>query len=280
MKADKKVWLITGASTGFGKELAKVVEEKGDLVVATFRKQAQVDNFTSLEKGKLGVLIDVTNTAQITSGVEKAINQFGKIDVLVNNAGYGSLGAIEEIPDAEVRKQFEVNVFGAINMVKAVLPTMRKQRSGHILNVTSIGGLIGFGASGIYNGSKFALEGIGHSLRIQLKPLGIHVTNIEPGPFRTDWAGRSATFVQSEIEDYKETVGSMLDGIKNLSGNQAGDPYLAAKAMYAITQVEHPPLLLPLGNAAFTNARKFYQEAIKSLDAFEYIGRPTDFVEE
>ncbi|MBV6647375.1 MAG: SDR family NAD(P)-dependent oxidoreductase [Cyclobacteriaceae bacterium] len=280
-RENQKVWFITGISTGFGKELAKVVEDKGDVVVGTFRSEEQMRKFN--EGGthnRLGVQVDVTSLSQINQAVEKAIHQFGQIDVLVNNAGYGSLGSIEEIPEDEIRKQFDVNVFGPINLIKVVLPYMRKRRSGHILNVTSIGGLVGFPSSGVYNGSKFALEGLGESLALQVAPLGIKVTNIEPGPFRTDWAGRSATFVQSDIKDYKPTIGKHLEGISNLNGNQIGDPVRAAQAMFEITQVETPPVHLPLGASAYKGVRQKWLTMQTEIDSFEHIGLPTDYTEE
>ena len=175
----QRVWFITGASTGFGKELAKIVVNHGDVAVATFRKAEQVDEFNAAgEANQLGVLLDVTQQAQIDAGVEAAVARYGRIDVLVNNAGYGSMGAMEEVPDQEMRYQFEVNVFGVVNMTRAVLPVMRKQRSGNILNITSIAGIQGYPGVSIYNGSKFALEGIGEALAGEVAHLGIYVTNV------------------------------------------------------------------------------------------------------
>ena len=185
----QKVWLITGCSTGFGRELAKIAAAKGDFVVGTLRKESQIEEFESLSPGKItAIILDVTNPEQIKEGVDKAVQMHGKIDVLVNNAGYGVLGSVEEVTEEAMQSQFNVNVFGAVRMIKAVLPYMRRQRKGHILNITSIAGLNGFPGVGIYNGSKFALEGIGEALAAETSHLGIKVTNIEPGPFRTDWA--------------------------------------------------------------------------------------------
>ncbi len=275
---EQKVWFVTGASTGFGKELTKVVLDNDDKVIATFRKEQQVEAFNKYYPGNsLGVLMDVTDTEQIKKGVDYAIEQFGKIDVLVNNAGYGSLGSLEEIPENELRYQFEVNVFGAVNITKAILPHLRKQKSGNIINVTSIGGLVGFPGVSVYNGSKFALEGIGEALAQEVAHLGIKVTNVEPGPFRTDWAGRSASFADSTIEDYKESVGQRLESIKELDGNQVGDPNRAAKAIYKIAYLDNPPVHIPFGASAYEGARAKINQLAEEINAFEDIGLPTDY---
>ena len=278
---NQKIWFITGASTGFGKELAKVVIERGDIAVATFRKDEQVDTFNSNDQERqLGVKLDVTKTDQILTGVQKALDTYGRIDVLVNNAGYGSLGSFEEIPEEEIRYQFEVNVFGAINMTKAVLPHMRAQRSGHILNITSIGGLVGFPGLSVYNSSKFALEGIGEALAAEVAHLGIKVTNIEPGPFRTDWAGRSANYVEPKIEDYATSAGERMKWIQSVNGNQVGDPIRAAQAMYNLTKLENPPVHLPLGGQAYQGAKLKLEVMKKEIEEFESLGLPTDYQEE
>jgi NAD(P)-dependent dehydrogenase (short-subunit alcohol dehydrogenase family) len=203
MSTEKKVWFITGVSSGLGKQLAKEVLSQGQIVVGTFRKQAQVEAFNNENPGSsFGVLIDVASSQMIIDGVKTIFDKFGRIDVLVNNAGYGIMGSVEEISDEEVRRQFEVNVFGVLTTIRAVLPEMRKQRSGHIINITSIAGRIGSQGLGIYNGSKFALEGIGEALAAEIKPLNIKVTNIEPGPFRTEWAGSSAAYENRRLREY------------------------------------------------------------------------------
>ena len=278
---DHKVWLITGCSTGFGRELAQIAAQQGDQVVGTLRQDEQVEAFDYLvPEHTLGVKLDVTQPEQVAAGVQRALEAHGRIDVLVNNAGYGSLGALEEVPDEEIRKQFEVNVFGAINMIKAVLPTMRKQRSGHILNITSIAGIQGYPGVGAYNASKFALEGIGESLAADVKHLGIKVINVEPGPFRTDWAGRSATYTQSQIDDYDESAGKNLRSLEQVSGHQPGDPVKAAQAMYDVVQLDNPPMHLPLGGPAYQRVRTKLQDFLRELDEFEYLGLPTDYTEE
>lgn len=279
--ADHKVWLITGCSTGFGRELARIAAQQGDYVVGTLRQDEQIDTFNQLVPERtMGIKLDVTQPEQVTAGVQQALDTYGRIDVLVNNAGYGSLGALEEVPDAEIRQQFEVNVFGAIAMIKAVLPGMRKQRSGHILNITSIAGLQGYPGVAAYNASKFALEGIGEALAADVQPLGIRVINIEPGPFRTDWAGRSANYTPNQMEDYAESAGKNLRSLERVSGQQPGDPIKAAQAMYDVVQLDNPPMHLPLGGPAYKRVRAKLQEFQQELDAFEYLGLPTDYTEE
>jgi NAD(P)-dependent dehydrogenase (short-subunit alcohol dehydrogenase family) len=205
---------------------------------------------------------------------------YGRLDVLVNNAGYGSLGPIEETSEEEIQRQFDVNVFGCVRMIKLALPFMRSQRSGHILNITSIAGLNGFPGVGIYNGSKFALEGIGEALAAEVKHIGIHVTNIEPGPFRTDWAGRSATFSEASIPEYNESAKKNMEAIQGASGNQVGDPIRGAQAMFDVTKLENPPVHLPLGGPAHKRVGIKLEEMKAEIAKFEYLGKPTDYTEE
>ncbi|GAA4114082.1 oxidoreductase [Aquimarina addita] len=278
MNITENVWFITGVSSGFGKQIAKEVLDKGDIVVGTFRKQEQVEEFNKqVPNRSFGVLMDVTSYDMIHEGVKKTIDQFGKIDVLVNNAGYGSMGSLEEVSDKEIRNQFDVNVFGVLELTKAVLPVMRSKRSGHIINITSIGGRIGSEGLGVYNASKFALEGIGEALAAEVKPLNIKVTNVEPGPFKTEWAGSSASFENTKISDYEETVGKRIIALQNLSGNQPGDPVKAAKAIYELTKLENPPIHLPLGKIAYTVSQKIIDSLSKELADFEYLGKNVDF---
>ena len=275
---DKKVWFITGCSTGFGRELARYAAAQGDNVIGTLRKQDQIKEFEALSGGRVvGAKLDVTDPELVKAGAEFAQERFGRVDVLVNNAGYGSMGSVEEVEEGEMQRQFDVNVFGAVRMIQAILPMMRKQRSGHILNITSIAGLEGYAGVGIYNGSKFALEGIGEALARETRHLGIKVTNVEPGPFRTDWAGRSATYTPSKISDYAESASKYMQGIQQASGSQAGDPVKAVKAMYELTLLENPPLHLPLGASAYERLRKKLERFSKEVDEFEYLGLPTDY---
>ncbi|UOQ74724.1 oxidoreductase [Hymenobacter cellulosilyticus] len=280
MATTPKHWFITGVSTGFGAALAELLLEKGDKVAATFRQQEQADEFTQKagENGR-GFVVEVTDEAQVKQGIADAIAHFGHLDVIVNNAGYGSLGSIEEIEAAEVQRQFDVNVFGPLHVLRAVLPHLRERRSGHVLNITSIGGLKTFPGVGVYNASKFALEAIGESLAQQVAPLGIKVTNIEPSGFRTDWAGRSANIVTTGIEDYQATVGENLKGIQGYSGRQPGDPQRAAQIMYDLVREENPPLHLPLGKAAVKGARDKFANLLKELESVASLGDSADFPE-
>lgn len=278
---DKRIWLITGCSTGFGRELAKVVAENGEMVLGTVRKHEQIEELESLNKDLIkGIVLDVQDQTTIDKATELVEDLYGRVDVLVNNAGYGSIGAIEETSDEEMIRQFDVNVYGCVRMIKMVLPFMRKQRSGNILNITSIAGLNGFPGVGIYNGSKFALEGIGEALAAETKHLGIKVTNVEPGPFRTDWAGRSATYNDSKIADYDESAGKNLNTIRNASGNQIGDPIRAVKAMFELTKLGNPPVHLPLGGPAYNRIGIKLAEFKEEVEKFEYLGKPTDYTEE
>lgn len=278
---EKRIWLITGCSTGFGRALAKVVAENGEMVVGTLRKSDQVKAFESINPSLIkGVVLDVQNQESVNEANNFIKEQYGRLDVLVNNAGYGTLGPIEETSAEEIQRQFDVNVFGVVRMIKLALPFMRAQKSGHILNVTSIAGLNGFPGVGIYCGSKFALEGIGEALAAETKHLGIKVTNVEPGPFRTDWAGRSATFNKSAIEDYEESATKNMEMIRGANGNQIGDPIRAVNAMFELTKLENPPVHLPLGGPAYKRVGIKLEEFSKEISQFEHLGKPTDYTEE
>lgn len=277
----KRVWLITGCSTGFGRELVKLVSEKGEIAIGTVRKPEQVQELESINADLVkGVVLDVQKQDTIDQAAAIIEKEYGRVDVLVNNAGYGTIGAIEETSEEEIQRQFDVNVFGCIRMIKLVLPYMRKQRSGNILNITSIAGLNGFPGVGIYNGSKFALEGIGEALAAETKHIGIHVTNVEPGPFRTDWAGRSATFNESSIDEYKESASKNMESIREVSGNQIGDPIKAVNAMYDLTLLEQPPVHLPLGGPAYKRVSIKLEEFKEEVKKYEYLGRPTDYTQD
>ncbi|MFT5641898.1 MAG: NAD(P)-dependent dehydrogenase (short-subunit alcohol dehydrogenase family), partial [Cyclobacteriaceae bacterium] len=275
---DKRVWLITGCSTGFGRELVKIVAANGEIALGTVRKKEQIGDLESINPDLVkGIVLDVQNQQSIDEAAAMIEAKYGQLDVLVNNAGYGSMGSIEETEEAEIQRQFDVNVFGCVRMMKLALPFMRRQKSGNILNITSIAGLKGFPGVGIYNGSKFALEGIGEALAAETRHIGIHVTNIEPGPFRTDWAGRSATFNESQIEEYKDTAKKNMESIQGVSGSQVGDPKKAAQAMFDVTKLEKPPVHLPLGGPAYQRVGITLDEMKEEIAKYEYLGRPTDF---
>jgi NAD(P)-dependent dehydrogenase (short-subunit alcohol dehydrogenase family) len=221
--SSQPVWFITGCSTGFGKELARLVLARGWRAIVTARDKARVaDLVVGAEDRALALDLDVTDASQVAAAVKAAQERFGRIDVLVNNAGYGYQASIEEGEEDEIRAQFDANVFGLFAITRAVLPLMRAQRSGHVISITSVAGLAGFPGSGYYAASKHAVEGWSDALAIEGKPLGIKVTCIEPGPFRTDWAGRSLKQTPNRIEDYADTVGARLKTTSQNSGKQAG----------------------------------------------------------
>ncbi|MED5501184.1 MAG: oxidoreductase, partial [Pseudomonadota bacterium] len=242
------VWLITGCSTGFGRELAKLIIEQGGKVIVTARSRERVaDLVEGVEDRALAQALDVTDDAQIRKAVDAAEAKFGRIDVLVNNAGYGYQASCEEGEDSAIRDQFEANVFGLFAMTRAVLPGMRERRAGHVINISSVAGFIGFPGSGYYAASKHAVEGWSDSLKTEVEPLGIRVTCVEPGPFRTDWAGRSLQQTPSRIDDYADTVKARMEGTSGNSGKQPGDPVRAAQAMIDLVAHPQPPRHLVLG---------------------------------
>jgi NAD(P)-dependent dehydrogenase (short-subunit alcohol dehydrogenase family) len=273
-----KVWLITGCSTGFGRELAKEVLSSGYRAAVTARNPDDIkDIVAEYPDTAIALKLDVTNADDIKTAVQLVKEKFGQIDVLVNNAGIGYFGAVEESEEQEIRRMFEINFFGLTNMIKAVLPTMRAQRSGHIVNVASIGGLVGFPAVGFYNATKFAVDGLSEALAKETAPLGIKVTVIAPSGFRTDWAGRSANNSSIVIDDYKTTAEANKNNIRGYSGKQPGDPVRAAKAIVKAVEAEHPPLRLLLGVAALKGARNKLEELKKDFDTWEETTTGADF---
>ncbi len=273
-----KVWLITGCSTGFGRSLAKEVLAKGYKAAVCSRNIADVqDLVTDYPDTAIAVKLDVTDALQIADAVNATIQTWGQIDVLVNNAGIGYFAAIEESEEVEVRRMFEINVFGLANMTREVLPHMRKRRCGHILNIASIGGLRSFPGVGFYNATKFAVDGLSESLSKELAPLGIKVTIIAPSGFRTDWAGRSAKDSPIRIDDYEETAWKNRGTIRGYSGNQPGDPIKAAQAMITVTEVNNPPLRLLLGVAALKGARIKLEELKHDFDTWAATSEGADY---
>jgi len=273
-----KVWLITGCSTGFGRELAKLVLQSGYKAGVASRNTNDVkDIVDAYPDTAIALKLDVTKEDEIKSAVKLVIEKFGHIDVLVNNAGIGYFGAIEESEEAEVRRMFEINFFGLANMMKEVLPLMRKQRSGNIVNIASIGGLVAFPAVGFYNATKFAVVGYSESLAKETAHLGIKITIIAPSGFRTDWAGRSANNSPIIIDDYAPTAGANKNNIRGYSGNQPGDPVRAAKAIVKAVEAEHPPLHLLLGVAALKGGRNKLEELKKDFDTWEQTTVGADF---
>ena len=278
--ADPLVWLITGCSTGFGRELAKAALTRGYRVVVTARNPDDVrDIAAGHEANTLVLKLDVTKPDDIHGAVDATLARFGRIDVLVNNAGIGYFAAIEESNDAEVRRMFEVNVFGLAQMTQAVLPGMRAQRGGHIVNISSIGGIRAFPAVGFYNATKFAVVGLSESLSLEVEPLGIKITIVEPSGFRTDWAGRSANEAPSEISDYADTAGKNRRSIRGYSGKQPGDPVRAAAAIIKAVESNDPPLHLLLGKAALKGANWKLDLLRKNFDAWQDTTVGADFPE-
>jgi NAD(P)-dependent dehydrogenase (short-subunit alcohol dehydrogenase family) len=277
---DGKVWFITGCSTGLGRDLARAVLERGDRVVVTARDPASVRDLVAGRAGQaIALALDVTDREQAEAAVRDAIAAFGRIDVLVNNAGIGYFGAIEESEEAEVRRMFEVNVFGLARMIHLALPGMRERRRGHVVNIASIGGLRAFPAVGYYNATKFAVVGLSEALALETAPLGIKVTIVEPSGFRTDWAGRSASEAPHEIADYAETAGANRRTLRKASGNQPGDPERAAQAIIAAVESDRPPLHLLLGKAALKGANWKLAMLREQFDSWESTTVGADFPE-
>ena len=274
----KPVWFITGCSTGFGRQLAKHTLSLGYPTVVTARNVAQVaDIVAGHEENALVLTLDVTQQAQIDAAVDAALKKFGRIDVLVNNAGVGYFGSFEESDLDAVRNMFEINVWGLTNMTRAVLPTLRKQHSGTVVNISSMGGIAALPAVSFYNGTKFAVEGLSESLALEVAPLGVKVLIVEPGPFRTDWAGRSANEVPSTIADYDTTAGARLRTIRDYSGKQPGDPERAAAIIVQTVELPEPPLRLVLGKAALTVVNRKIDMLKKDFDAFAKVSESADF---
>ncbi|MDR6289438.1 NAD(P)-dependent dehydrogenase (short-subunit alcohol dehydrogenase family) [Inquilinus ginsengisoli] len=273
-----KTFFITGVSSGFGRALATEALAAGHRVAGTLRNEAARAEFDALSPGRsVGVLLDVTDTAAIAPAVEKVEAAIGPIDVLVNNAGYGHEGTVEESPLDDLRRQFDVNVFGAVAVIQAVLPFMRTRRSGHIVNITSMGGIITFPGIAFYHGSKFALEGISESLGKEVKGFGIAVTAVEPGGFRTDWAGRSMVRAAHTITDYDEVFGTQRAARQARNGKQSGDPAKAARAILQLVEAKDPPAHLLLGPDAVKLVDEKLTALQAELKAWEQVSLSTDF---
>jgi NAD(P)-dependent dehydrogenase (short-subunit alcohol dehydrogenase family) len=276
--SNPKIFLITGVSSGLGKAFAEGALADGHRVIGTVRSAEAASVFSALAPGRAhAIVVDVTDFNAIPDAVVKAEREVGPIDVLVNNAGYGHEGILEESPLEDMRRQFDANVFGAVAMIKAVLPGMRVRRSGHIVNVTSMGGFITMPGITYYCGSKFALEGISEALGKEVKSLGIHVTALAPGQFRTDWAGRSLVRADRSIADYDAVMDPIRAARQTKSGKQPGDPAKAAQALLKLAESDNPPVRLYLG----ADALKLVEDKIEAMKAeiaeWEAISRSTNF---
>jgi NAD(P)-dependent dehydrogenase (short-subunit alcohol dehydrogenase family) len=268
------VWFITGCSTGFGRDLARYVLECGYRAVVTARRPELLQEFAA--ERALILKLDVTDPLEVDAAVKAAQERFGRIDVLVNNAGIGYFAAVEESEETEVRRMFEVNVFGLGRMTQAVLPEMRARRGGFIVNIASLGGINAAPALGYYCATKFAVEGLSGSLDVEVAPLGIKVIVVEPSGFRTDWAGRSARESPVHIADYAATAGVKREQLRTRSGKQPGDPRRAARAIVDAVRSPNPPRHLPLGNAAYEVGTARLESLLNEFRAGEAVARAAD----
>ncbi|WP_435768910.1 oxidoreductase [Nocardioides sp. SYSU DS0651] len=269
--SDARRWLVTGCSTGIGREIARAALEAGDRVCVTARSVEAVQDFSAHGDRALVVPLDVTDEGQVWAAVDAVEQAWGGVDVLVNNAGYGYLAAVEEGDDAEVRRLFDTNYFGAVDMIKAVLPGMRARGSGHVVNISSMTGLVANPPNAYYSSTKFALEALTEALAKEVAPLGIKVTAIEPGGFRTDWAKRSMKEAATPIDDYAADVGARKDLIRAFADHLPGDPRKLAAAVVMLTRLEEPPLRLLLGADVLQATREKLAQLAASIDEWEHV---------
>jgi NAD(P)-dependent dehydrogenase (short-subunit alcohol dehydrogenase family) len=270
-----RTWFITGASGGFGRALCDAVRQRGDQLVATGR---DIRELRRAYPDALVLDLDVTDAGAARAAVQRAVAHFGSVDVVVNNAGYGHFGAVEELTDDEMHQQLEVNLFGLLNVTRAALPQLRRQRSGHIVQMSSLNGVVGMVGGGYYVASKFAVEGISESLADEVAPLGIRVIIVEPGPHRTNFAGRGARLAEP-IDDYAETVGAAREAFADLDGKQPGDPRRAAEAIVQAVDAPDPPLRLPLGELAVSAIRTKLEAQLRDLNRSGALSASTSFAD-
>ena len=274
----KRVWFITGASRGIGALIAEAALADGNAVVAAGRNVAAIVKRLGESAALLPVALDVTDETQARAAVQQAVEKFGRVDVLVNNAGFGLLGAVEESADKDVRRMYDTNVFGLLNVTRAVLPTLRAHRSGHVINISSIGGYRGSAGFGAYSSTKFAVEGITEALHAELKPLGIHATVVEPGYFRTDFLDGSSLVVAPEvIDDYDATAGAVRRKAQEMNHNQPGDPNKLAAAMIKLVDAPTPPLRLPLGTDTLAAIAAKNAYVTQETQTWKDLSASTDF---
>ncbi len=276
-----RVWFITGASRGFGAGIAEAALAAGDAVVATARDPSTITARLGSHERLLATRLDVTSEAEAHEAAGQAVRKFGRIDVLVNNAGYGLLGAIEEASAKETEKLFGTNVFGLLGVTRAVLPHMRRQRSGHIINLSSVGGYTGYPGWGVYGATKFAVEGISEALQAEVAPLGIHVTVVEPGFFRTDFLDETSLVrTAQQIDDYRETVGKTRALAADFNHGQRGDPRKLASAFIALVNAAKPPTRLPLGSDTVERIEAKHAHVAQELNAWRKVATSTDWTDE
>jgi NAD(P)-dependent dehydrogenase (short-subunit alcohol dehydrogenase family) len=273
-----RVWFITGCSSGFGRALSEKVLARGDRLIATAREPNQLASLVESHRENCRVFaLDVTDTAQISSVVAQGAEAFGRLDVVVNNAGYGIVGAFEETSDEQIKRNFDTNFFGALYVMRAVLPILRSQKSGHVVNISAAAAISNYAGFSIYGATKCALEGASESIAAEVKPLGIRVTIVQPGPFRTDFIARSLERSEGRIADYDATSGKFAALLEKMSGRQPGDPARAADAIIAVVDSNSPPLRLVLGKYAHDKVRRRIAWMESELKAWEPVGLPTDF---
>ena len=273
-----RVWLITGCSSGFGAALAAAVLARGQRVVATARNtDALAELSTQFPDTCRAIVLDVTDAAQVKTVVAQATEAFGRLDVIVNNAGYGLVGAFEELSAEQITRNFDTNFFGATEVIRAALPVLRAQGSGHIVNISAAAVISNYAGFSIYGAAKWALEGLSESLAAELRPLGIKVTIVQPGPFRTDFIARSLERAGTHIADYDRTSGKFSRFLETMADKQPGDPARAAEAIIAAVESETPPLRLVLGKYANDKTRKKFADAERERAAWEHVGLATDF---
>lgn len=275
-----RTWFITGTSTGFGRFLAEELLRRGERVAVTARDKNKVEDLEKKYPGQARAFtLDVTVPAEIEAAANQAIEGFGQIDVLVNNAGYGVNGAIEEVSEEEYEPMFDTNVYGLVRTTQVFLPYFRRQGSGHIINFSSAAGLTGLAGWGLYCATKFAVEGLTEALAAEMKPLGVKVTAIEPGPFRTDFLGRSGKFAERELPEYAETAGKTREYMRTQNGKQPGDPQKAVEAVIAVADAVEPPLHLILGKIGLNRFRDKLATWQKEIAAWEAVSTGADFPE-
>lgn len=278
MGNSERVWLVTGSSSGFGRALVEAALSRGERVVATARNVDGLAPLMDAHPGRLRVaVLDVTSPGNAEFVVKTAVDAFGRIDVLVNNAGYGLIGAFEECAEEQVRRNFEVNFFGALNLTRAALPVLRGQRSGTIVNMSAAAAISNYAGFSVYGAAKFALEGWSEAIRAELAPLGVRVMMVEPGPFRTDFIARSLDKASGKIADYDQTSGRFAALLSKMSGKQPGDPAKAAGAIIAAVDSSAPPVRLVLGKYAVEKMKKKLASTGTELAAWEAVGVATDF---
>jgi NAD(P)-dependent dehydrogenase (short-subunit alcohol dehydrogenase family) len=278
VKQSDRVWFVTGASSGFGRAIGRAVLDRGQRLVAATRDPEAVAQLVDRDPERaMARALDVTDAAASRAAFADAVARYGRLDVVVNNAGYGHVGAVEELTDGELREQLEVNLFGVINVTRAALPHLRRQRSGHLVQMSSVNGVEGLAGGGYYAASKFAIEGLSESLAEEVAPLGIRVTIVEPGPHRTRFASARSARWARPIADYADTVGRTRAVLDQLDGNQPGDPARAADAILAVVETDDPPLRLALGQMALDSIRARLDARLEELEAWAQLGATSDF---